>query len=101
MTRPFFVCPKIYVGLLKQLKSKTEKSFLNKTEKRDFNLKVYTKSRSTILHPLCIGNTFMVHNGKTFLKVFVSENIIGHKLGEFSSTRARYFFKKKKVKLKK
>lgn len=42
--------------------------------------------RSTIL-PEYIGLTFAVHNGKTFLNVFVSENMVGHKLGEFAPTR--------------
>lgn len=42
--------------------------------------------RSTIL-PEFVGMTFAVHNGKKFIPVFVSENMVGHKLGEFSPTR--------------
>ncbi len=42
--------------------------------------------RSTIL-PEMVGLTFAVHNGKKFIPVFVSENMVGHKLGEFSPTR--------------
>ncbi|MBU2062813.1 MAG: 30S ribosomal protein S19 [Candidatus Omnitrophica bacterium] len=42
--------------------------------------------RSTIL-PEFVGYTFSVHNGKAFLPVFVTENMVGHKLGEFSPTR--------------
>ncbi|MCL4321560.1 MAG: 30S ribosomal protein S19 [Deltaproteobacteria bacterium] len=42
--------------------------------------------RSTIL-PSMVGFTFAVHNGKKFIPVFVSENMVGHKLGEFSPTR--------------
>jgi small subunit ribosomal protein S19 len=42
--------------------------------------------RSTIL-PDMIGCTFGVHNGKTFVSVYVSESMVGHKLGEFSATR--------------
>jgi small subunit ribosomal protein S19 len=42
--------------------------------------------RSTIL-PECIGLTFAVHNGQKFVPVYISENMIGHKLGEFSPTR--------------
>ena len=42
--------------------------------------------RSTVL-PEFVGYTFMVHNGKMFHKVFVSEEMVGHKLGEFSITR--------------
>lgn len=42
--------------------------------------------RSTIL-PELIGHTFAVHNGKKFIPVFVTENMVGHKLGEFAPTR--------------
>ena len=42
--------------------------------------------RSTIL-PDFVGNTFAVHNGRKFVPVFVTENMVGHKLGEFSPTR--------------
>ncbi len=45
--------------------------------------------RSTIL-PDFVGMTFAVHNGKKFIPVFVSENMVGHKLGEFSPTRTYY-----------
>ncbi|MDR1872664.1 MAG: 30S ribosomal protein S19 [Deltaproteobacteria bacterium] len=45
--------------------------------------------RSTIL-PDMVGLTFAVHNGKKFIPVFVSENMVGHKLGEFSPTRTFY-----------
>ena len=45
--------------------------------------------RSTIL-PEFVGLTFAVHNGKKFLPVFVSEDMVGHKLGEFSPTRIFY-----------
>ena len=42
--------------------------------------------RSTIL-PLFIGHTLAVHNGRKFIPVYVTENMVGHKLGEFSPTR--------------
>ena len=45
--------------------------------------------RSTVL-PEFIGVTFAVHNGKKFLPVFVTEDMVGHKLGEFSPTRTFY-----------
>jgi len=48
---------------------------------------IKTWSRSSTIIPEMIGLTFNVHNGKSFLPVFVSEAIIGHKLGEFSPTR--------------
>ena len=57
--------------------------------------------RNTVLMPYSLNKNFNVHNGITFLSVTVSEEIIGHKLGEFSQTRRRYFFKKKKQQSKK
>lgn len=45
--------------------------------------------RSTVL-PEFIGSTFAVHNGKKFLPVFVTEDMVGHKLGEFAPTRTFY-----------
>ena len=45
--------------------------------------------RSTIL-PEMVGLTFAVHNGRKFIPVFVTENMVGHKLGEFSPTRTFY-----------
>ncbi len=48
-------------------------------------LKTWSR-RSTVL-PEMVGLTFAVHNGKKFLPVFVTENMVGHKLGEFSPTR--------------
>ena len=54
--------------------------------------------RKSQLLPCSLGFTFNVHNGKDYLKVYVSEKIIGHKIGEFSGSRRRYFFKKGKVK---
>jgi small subunit ribosomal protein S19 len=52
-------------------------------EKRIF--KTWSR-RSTIL-PEFIGHTFAVHNGKKFIPVYITENMVGHKLGEFSPTR--------------
>jgi small subunit ribosomal protein S19 len=46
-----------------------------------------TWSRSTTITPDFVGHTFAVHNGNKFVPVFVSENMVGHKLGEFSPTR--------------
>jgi small subunit ribosomal protein S19 len=51
-------------------------------------LKTWSR-RSTVL-PEMVGVTFAVHNGKKFLPVFVTENMVGHKLGEFSATRTYY-----------
>ena len=48
---------------------------------------VKTWSRRSTIVPEMIGHTFAVHNGRKFIPVFVSENMVGHKLGEFSPTR--------------
>ena len=46
-----------------------------------------TWSRASTILPEFVGHTFEVHNGNKFLKVFVQEDMVGHKLGEFSPTR--------------
>ena len=48
---------------------------------------IRTWSRRCTIVPEFIGHTFAVHNGKTFTNVFVTEDMVGHKLGEFSLTR--------------
>lgn len=48
---------------------------------------IKTWSRRSTVTPELIGFTFAVHNGKKFIPVFVTENMVGHKLGEFASTR--------------
>jgi small subunit ribosomal protein S19 len=48
---------------------------------------IKTWSRSCTISPEMVGFTFGVHNGKDFISVFVSEEMVGHKLGEFSPTR--------------
>jgi small subunit ribosomal protein S19 len=48
---------------------------------------IKTWSRRSMVMPEFVGHTFMVHNGKTHLAVFVTENMVGHRLGEFAPTR--------------
>lgn len=48
---------------------------------------IRTWSRRSTITPEFVGHTFQVHNGKNFTTVFVTENMVGHKLGEFSFTR--------------
>lgn len=48
---------------------------------------IKTWSRRSTIVPEFLGHTFAVHNGKSFIPVFVTENMVGHKLGEFSPTR--------------
>ncbi|KXS55743.1 MAG: 30S ribosomal protein S19 [Candidatus Adiutrix intracellularis] len=51
---------------------------------------IKTWSRRSTIIPDMVGLTFAVHNGKKFVPVFVTENMVGHKLGEFSPTRTFY-----------
>ncbi len=51
---------------------------------------IKTWSRRSMIIPDMVGLTFAVHNGRKFIPVFVTENMVGHKLGEFSPTRTYY-----------
>ena len=48
---------------------------------------IKTWSRRSTISPLFVGYTFAVHNGNKFIPVYITENMVGHKLGEFSPTR--------------
>jgi|TARA_B100000686_G_C15922960_1_gene540493 small subunit ribosomal protein S19 len=48
---------------------------------------IKTWSRRSVIAPEFVGHTLAIHNGKQFIPVFISENMVGHKLGEFSPTR--------------
>ncbi|HAG33868.1 MAG: 30S ribosomal protein S19 [Cryomorphaceae bacterium BACL18 MAG-120924-bin36] len=48
---------------------------------------IKTWSRASMISPDFVGQTIAVHNGKTFVPVYVTENMVGHKLGEFAPTR--------------
>ncbi|MDP2646736.1 MAG: 30S ribosomal protein S19 [Desulfobacterales bacterium] len=66
------------------------------------NRVIKTWSRRSTIIPKMVGITLAVHNGKKFIPVFISENMVGHKLGEFSPTRTFYGHSgDKKSKLKK
>ncbi len=60
---------------------------VEKAERSGSREPIQTWARACTIVPEFIGYTFMVHNGKTFNKVFVTEDMVGHKLGEFSPTR--------------
>ena len=65
-------------SLLKKVK------VLNENGKKEV---IKTWSRRSTIYPDFIGHTFAVHNGKEFIPVYVTEDMVGHKLGEFSMTR--------------
>lgn len=67
-----------------------EQKLLDKIDKQnDAGTKkpIKTWSRRSVIIPDFVGHTFLVHNGKAFIQVSVNENMVGHKLGEFSPTR--------------
>jgi small subunit ribosomal protein S19 len=57
---------------------------LNTTGKKSV---IKTWARASVIHPDFVGHTFGVHNGKDHVPVFVTEDMVGHRLGEFSPTR--------------
>ena len=70
-----------------------EPSLMTKAEeaiKTDSRKVIKTWSRRSTIIPDFVGLTFAVHNGKKFIPVFVTENMVGHKLGEFAPTRTFY-----------
>ena len=77
MTRSLKKGPFVDYHLLKKIRK------MNISNKRA----IKTWSRRSMIIPEMIGFTFTVHNGKRFIPVFITENMIGHKLGEFSPTR--------------
>ena len=66
--------------------AKLEKKVLKQNEAGTKN-PITTWARACTISPDFIGHTFMVHNGKQHVKVFVTEDMVGHKLGEFAATR--------------
>ena len=66
--------------------AKLMKKILSMNEKNERNV-VKTWSRRSTVTPEFIGHTLAVHNGRKFIPVYVTENMVGHKLGEFSPTR--------------
>lgn len=66
----------------KHLMNKVKK--VNKSGKKEV---IKTWSRRSTIYPEFIGHTFAVHNGKDFIPVYVTEDMVGHKLGEFAPTR--------------
>jgi small subunit ribosomal protein S19 len=70
--------PFVQEALLKKVRSMTDRN-----EKRVMK----TWSRASTITPEFVGHTFAVHNGNKFIPVYVTENMVGHRLGEFAPTR--------------
>ena len=79
MARSLKKGPYVYYKLLKKLDKAKE-------SKRKTVIKTW--SRASMIIPDMVGETIAVHNGRTFVPVFVTENMVGHKLGEFAPTRS-------------
>jgi len=60
---------------------------VEKLAKTEASSPIQTWSRASVIVPDFVGHTFMVHNGRVFLKVYVTEDMVGHRLGEFAPTR--------------
>jgi ribosomal protein S19 len=88
MSRSIWKGPFVHTKLFKDIK---------KINKKPQNA-VETVSRCSEIIPGLIGTIFNVYNGKSFSKIEVSKEMVGFKLGEFSPTRKKFSFKKKKKK---
>ena len=64
-----------------------DKNLFKKIQAGDNKHQIKTYSRASTIIPEMIGYTINVHHGKTFVAVYIQENMIGHKLGEFAPTR--------------
>jgi small subunit ribosomal protein S19 len=78
MARSTWKGPFIDISLQKKVDS------MNKANKKTV---IKTWSRRSTIVPDMVGHTFAVHNGRKFIPVYVTENMVGHKLGEFAPTR--------------
>ena len=78
MARSLKKGPFIDDSLMKKVKE------MNESGKKEV---IKTWSRRSTIYPEFIGHTFAVHNGKEFIPVYVTEDMVGHKLGEFALTR--------------
>ncbi len=78
MARSLKKGPYVEESLMKKVKT------MNESGKKTV---IKTWSRRSTIFPDFVGHTFAVHNGKDFIPVYVTEDMVGHKLGEFSQTR--------------
>jgi len=88
MNRVRWKGPYIENNLLKKIKD----------SKLVFKNNIETMSKNSVILPKFIGFTLRVYNGKTFTIIKIIEEMVGHKLGEFVSTRKQFSYKKKKNK---
>jgi ribosomal protein S19 len=68
-------------------------AFPNLADALKNNTPVFTKARASSILPNFVGLRFMVHNGKDYMPVQITEEMVGHKLGEFANTRKRFSYR--------
>ena len=78
MSRGIWKGPFVHPSLLKKV---------DKIKSGDKKKPIKTWSRNSTIIPEFVGHSFLIHNGKTFIPITISEEMVGHKLGEFSPTR--------------
>ena len=78
MTRGVWKGPFVHPSLLKKI---------DKLKDQTRKMPIKTWSRNSTIIPEFVGHSFLIHNGKSFIPITVSEEMVGHKLGEFSPTR--------------
>ena len=78
MTRSIWKGPFVHPSLLKKI---------DKLKDQTRKMPIKTWSRNSTIIPEFVGHSFLIHNGKSFIPITVSEEMVGHKLGEFSPTR--------------
>jgi small subunit ribosomal protein S19 len=78
MSRSIHKGPFVHPKLIKKVNAQNEQGTKNP---------IQTWSRASVILPEFVGHTFNVHNGRAFLKVYVTEDMVGHRLGEFAPTR--------------
>ena len=61
----------------------------------DSNIPITTTSRNSLITPILINKTLYIYNGHRNFKLFITKEMLGHKLGEFSPTKIKFIFKKK------
>ena len=79
MTRGVWKGPFVHPSLLKKI---------DKLKDQTKKMPIKTWSRNSTIIPESVGHSFLIHNGKSFIPITVSEEMVGHKLGEFAPTRS-------------
>jgi small subunit ribosomal protein S19 len=62
---------------------------------KNINKSIYSSCRGSVIFPIFVGSTIHIYNGKNFISLQIKETMIGHKIGEFVSTRKKPIHKKK------